>query len=345
MAVILPSQLSSHVVLTSNPLDNRQLLLTAIITIVFQFLFFLITYTLRIDKVTDFAGTTNFILLAIVTLTVGGNYHARQIVTSTCVLLWGVRLCVFLLYRILQWGEDRRFDDKRDNIVRLAFFWIFQAVWAWTVSLPVTILNSKEENSSLNGVDYLAWCLFGLGLILEATADQQKLLYKNTPQSRGRWTDVGVWAWSRHPNYFGEMLLWVGVYLGCVSDLRGAEHAAVISPIFIILLLLFVSGIPLLEVSMDKRYGKREDYVTYKKCTSVLIPFPPALYVQLPSFIKKTVLLDFKMYNPGPPTEEDAQIQNISPTNETQLLQEMHHNKGDDQGSDDQGSDDQADQE
>lgn len=304
----------------ANPLDDRLLALTAIITVVFQFSFFLITYALRFDKVTDFAGTTNFLLLAIVTLTVGGAYQTRQIVISTCVFIWGTRLCAFLLYRIILWGEDRRFDDKRENLGQLAIFWSLQAVWAWTVSLPVTIVNSKPVTDSLTALDYVGWIIFACGALLEAVADQQKLRYKQSEASKDRWTDVGVWAWSRHPNFFGEMLVWWGLYISALNDLTGAEHAAIAGPVFITLLLMFVSGIPILEKSADGRHGNKEGYVVFKKRTSVLIPCPPALYVKLPEILKTTLLLDFELYNPGAKSENDEMVTDPKANESTSLV-------------------------
>lgn len=306
----------------SHPLDERLMALTAIITVAFQFSFFLISYALRFDKVTDFAGTTNFLLLAIVTLTVGAGYTPRQIVITTCVMVWGTRLCAFLLYRIILWGEDRRFDDKRENLANLVVFWCLQAVWVWTVSLPVTIVNSKRETASLSALDYVGWTVFAFGAILEATADQQKLWFKQSEASRGRWTDIGVWAYSRHPNFFGEMIIWWGLYISALNDLDGGEHAAVAGPIFITLLLMFVSGIPLLEKSADGKHGHKEEYVAYKKRTSVLILFPPSLYEKVPEAIKKTVLLDFKIYNPGPRSEQDKNVPDPKATESTSLVDE-----------------------
>lgn len=303
-------------------LDERLLALTAIVTAGFQFFFFLITYALRFDKVTDFAGTTNFLLLTVITLTVGGNYSARQIVISACVFVWGVRLCAFLLYRIILWGEDRRFDDKRNNLRNLIAFWVLQAIWVWTVSLPVTIVNSKSANRSLVALDYVGWGIFAFGAVLEAIADQQKLIYKKKPESRGRWTDVGVWSWSRHPNFFGEMIVWWGLYLSAVNDFEGGEHAAVVGPIFITLLLMFISGIPILEKSADERHGRKEGYIEYKKRTSVLVLFPPFLYEKLPEAVKKTVLFDFPLYNPGPPAEDKAAV-SPGPTEETRLVKDI----------------------
>lgn len=289
-----------------NPLDDRLLALTAIVTIVFQLIFFLITYVLKFDKVTDFAGATNFMLIVILTLTVSGSYTTRQIVLTTLILVWAIRLGSFLLYRIFLWGEDRRFDGQRNDVIRLAVFWSLQATWCWSVCLPSTIINSKSVTKGLTSLDYIGWILFSCGLILESVADIQKLAYKQTENSRDRWTDVGVWKWSRHPNFFGEMVVWWGIYVSALNDLKGVEHMAIIGPIFITLLLLFVSGMPILEKSADERYGHRDEYKEYKKKTSALIPVPPNLYVGFPEGIKKSVLVDFGLYNPGPHKTHEA---------------------------------------
>lgn len=280
-------------------LDSRLLALTALVTVTYQLTFFFVTYMFRFDTLTDFAGSTNFALLALLTLVLGGQYSTRGVVLSTFVFIWAARLCAFLLSRILAWGEDRRFDDKRENFGKLAAFWAVQAVWVWTVSLPLTIVNSSAYRPRLNAGDYLGWAIFIAGLLLETVADAQKTAYKKSAESRGRWTDVGTWSWSRHPNYAGEIALWWGVYISSTGVLRGAEHLAVLSPIFITTILLFLSGIPLLEEGADKKHGKKSEYLAYKKCTSVLIPLPPSLYEQLPERVKKTVLLDFALYNKG----------------------------------------------
>ncbi|XP_078441018.1 uncharacterized protein LOC144711000 isoform X2 [Wolffia australiana] len=285
-------------------LDSHYLAITAIVTIGYQFVFFVITALLKFDKITDFAGSTNFVILALLTLILKGEWYFRQIVLTLLVVIWGVRLGGFLLMRILQWGEDRRFDEMRENIVRLAFFWIFQAVWVWTVSLPVTIVNASDRNPSVTVQDIIGWILWIVGLLAEASADQQKLSFKNSASSRGRWCNVGLWKYSRHPNYFGEILLWWGVFLASTPVLRGAEWLVILGPVFLTILLLFVSGIPLLEDSADKKYGNNEEYRFYKKRTSPLIPLPPAVYGALPNWVKATVLFEFPLYNKNFPSQE-----------------------------------------
>ncbi|GMH17079.1 hypothetical protein Nepgr_018920 [Nepenthes gracilis] len=229
-------------------IDSHFLALTAIVTIGYQFVFFVVTALLKFDKVTDFAGSTNFVILAVLTLVLKGTWHFRQVVLTAFVVMWGLRLGLFLLMRILQWGEDRRFDEMRGNLGKLAIFWIFQAVWVWTVSLPVTIVNASDRDPSLQAVDITGWIMWAVGFTIEATADQQKLSFKNFPGNRGKWCNVGLWKFSRHPNYFGEIFLWWGIFVAATPVFYGGEWLVVFGPVFLTLLLLFVSGIPMLEV-------------------------------------------------------------------------------------------------
>ncbi|CAM8974084.1 unnamed protein product [Rhodiola kirilowii] len=285
-------------------LDSHFLALTAIVTVGYQLIFFIVTALLKFDKVTDFAGSTNFIILAILTLVLKGTWHFRQVVLTVLVVIWGLRLAVFLLMRILQWGEDRRFDEMRNNLGKLAVFWIFQAVWVWTVSLPVTVVNASSREPSLQAADIIGWIMWGVGLSIEATADQQKLVFKNSPENRGKWCAVGIWKYTRHPNYFGEMLLWWGVFVAATPVLEGAEWLVIFGPIFLTLLLLFVSGIPMLEESADKKFGNVAGYRQYKSKTSPLIPLPPFVYGKLPYWLKATFFFEFPLYSRNLPRED-----------------------------------------
>ncbi|XP_059641837.1 uncharacterized protein LOC132283828 isoform X3 [Cornus florida] len=284
-------------------IDSHFLALTAIVTVCYQLLFFVITALLKFDKVTDFAGSTNFVIIAVLTLVVKGSWHFRQVVLTLLVVVWGFRLGFFLLLRILQWGEDRRFDEMRSNLGKLAIFWIFQAVWVWTVSLPVTIVNASDRDPSLQAVDIIGWIMWSIGVIVEAIADQQKLAFKNSAVNRGKWCNVGLWKYSRHPNYFGEIFLWWGVFVASTPVLEGAEWLVIFGPLFLTLLLLFVSGIPMLEVSADKKFGNVDGYRLYKRNTSPLILLPPVLYGNLPSWFKTAFLFEFPFYSRNLPQE------------------------------------------
>ncbi|KAI5084294.1 hypothetical protein GOP47_0000463 [Adiantum capillus-veneris] len=278
-------------------LDDNYLAITAIVTVLYQFSFFLIAAGCKFDKVTDFAGSTNFVILALLTAILHNTWYFRQIVLTVLVGIWGVRLALFLLFRILQWGEDRRFDDKRENLLKFAAFWIIQAVWVWTVSLPVTIVNASDRNPDIQAADIVGWVLWFVGALTEAVADQQKLAFKNNPANKGKWCDAGLWGFTRHPNYFGEILLWWGIFIAATPVLKGGQWAVIAGPIFITAVLLFLSGIPLLEASADKRYGGLAEYRRYKTRTSPLVPLPPSVYGNLPSWVKKFLLLELPLYN------------------------------------------------
>ncbi|KAI4329999.1 hypothetical protein MLD38_028314 [Melastoma candidum] len=284
-------------------IDSHFLALTAIVTVGYQLLFFVVTALLKFDKVTDFAGSTNFIIIALLTFILKGTWYFRQIVLTVLVVVWGLRLALFLLMRILQWGEDRRFDEMRTNLGKLAVFWIFQAVWVWTVSLPVTVVNASSKDPSLEAVDVIGWILWVIGFLAEAIADQQKLSFKNAEENRGKWCNVGLWRYSRHPNYFGEILLWWGIFISATPVLSGAEWLVVLGPIFLTLLLLFVSGIPLLEESADKKFANVAAYRAYKRTTSPLIPLPITLYGSLPPWAKSTFLFELPLYSRNLPQE------------------------------------------
>ncbi|XP_022738225.1 uncharacterized protein LOC111290970 [Durio zibethinus] len=284
-------------------IDSHFLALTAVVTVGYQLFFFIITALLKFDKVTDFAGSTNFIIIAVLTLVIKGSWHFRQVVLTLLVVIWGLRLALFLLMRILQWGEDRRFDEMRSNLGKLAVFWIFQAFWVWTVSLPVTVVNASDRDPSIQAEDIIGWIMWAVGISIEATADQQKLSFKNSPENRGKWCNIGLWKYSRHPNYFGEIFLWWGIFVASAAILEGSEWLVILGPIFLTLLLLFVSGLPLLEESADKKFGDVAAYRIYKKTTSPLIPLPQAVYGNLPLWFKATFLFEFPFYSRNFPQE------------------------------------------
>lgn len=279
--------------------DDRNILISALVTIGMQTSFFIIAAACKFDKVTDFAGGSNFLVVALLTFLLGRTYYDRQIAMTALVLLWGIRLTGYLFYRILKIGEDKRFDDKRGNVLKFAAFWFFQALWVFTVSLPVIYVNAPLEinDAPLVASDYAGIVVFSLGLIIEAVADQQKFNYRNDPSNKGHWCDSGLWYFSRHPNYFGEILVWWGAFLLSVEVIDGKFWTAILSPLFLMAILLFLSGIPLLEQKADERYRTNPEYVAYKKCTSPLILLPPVIYGKLATILKTIFFCEFPFYN------------------------------------------------
>lgn len=281
-------------------MDEWYLGISAVITVAQQVFFFIIAAGFKFDKVTDFAGGTNFVVVALTTFFLAGTYHLRQLLVTIAATLWGLRLSGYLLYRIIKTGKDDRFDAL-DRGFSLAFagFWFGQALWVMTVSLPVIFLNAEcESDPSMHACDWIGLAMWLVGLSCEAVADQQKFNFRSNPDNKGKWCQSGLWAWSRHPNYFGEMLLWWGLFVTCSSIFgSGWLWVGLLSPVFITLLLLFASGIPTLEDSADKRYGSQPAYREFKASVSPLIPLPPSFYKSLPHGVKKLFFFEFDMYS------------------------------------------------
>jgi len=191
------------------------------------------------------------------------------------IILWSVRIGMYLFIRINKTGKDRRFDGMRENFWRFAGFWLIQAitVWAVLVGSSLYFITGAKPITAFMAVGIALWLA---GLVIETIADFQKYQFIQDKKNKDKWIQTGIWKYSRHPNYFGEILVWFGVYVFVVSGLTGSEQlVAMGSPLFITFMLLFVSGIPLLEKSADAKWGKDAAYKKYKKSTSVLVPFPP----------------------------------------------------------------------
>ncbi|KAI1000394.1 hypothetical protein K3495_g7801 [Podosphaera aphanis] len=304
-------------------LDEYYLGITILITIVYQLVFFSIAFSFKFDKVTDFAGGTNFVVLAVVTLSLSGHYHARQLVASLFIIVWGLRLSCFLLFRIIKTGKDDRFDDKRDKFFPFLGFWIFQMLWVWIVSLPVTVLNSPNvtrfpQSTFGTGRDIAGTILYVIGLVIESTSDAQKFFFKVRTSDKAAICDKGLFAWSRHPNYFGEIILQFAIYMIAISpaadgDVSGQPskvlYATIVGPVFITILLLFVSGMNLSERSgAKKRYIDNTNWIEYARYlnrTSIIIPFPPLIYAKIPKIVKRVLFLELPMYEFDPSKHVD----------------------------------------
>lgn len=236
--------------------------------------FFAIAAIRKTDVVTDLSYSLSFAVLAIV-LPFSGAGEPAQLVASVLVLLWAVRLGAYLFRRILRIKVDHRFDEMRDKPLRFARFWVLQAITVAVVMLPVSYLLGRGDPPGFGPWMIAGTAIWLAGLAIEAVADAQKSTFKaRQPEGKGFIT-TGLWRYSRHPNYFGEMLVWWGLFVFSVPFLQGAAFAVVLGPVFITLLLLFVSGIPLLERSADAKYGEDPAYREYKRRTSILVPLPP----------------------------------------------------------------------
>lgn len=209
--------------------------------------------------------------------TVFGPYSIRSFIASVLVSIWAVRLGSFLLTRILNDGKDDRFDAIKPNFVRYLITWTLQGLWVMLTAYPVFIINCQGISSPLDYklvLTILGLALWVSGFGIEVLADRQKRVWRKNPNNRGKFIEYGLWYYSRHPNYFGEVTLWTGMFLFCASDFFKTQWAAVISPIFVFCLIYFVSGVRLLEAKADAKWGGQPDYENYKKTTSVFVILP-----------------------------------------------------------------------
>jgi steroid 5-alpha reductase family enzyme len=251
------------------------LLISAILIFGLNAAGFLYGYFRQSDKLTDLMYSLSFAVAAVAMFLIvdPGNRTAANM--TLLVLIWAARLGGYLFIRIHRMEKDDRFDDMRPNAFRLAMFWVLQALTVWIVLLPLSLILKGGSiwlsGSPLILIGSIVWIS---GLLIETVADWQKFNFRNSSVNKGRFVNVGLWKISRHPNYLGEILVWIGFYLFALPALQGpAIWIGLLSPLWIIFLLVRVSGIPLLEKSADKRYGLQAGYQEYKRKTALLIPY------------------------------------------------------------------------
>lgn len=266
--VIAKSALSVPVVISTAPM----LLQTAGITLLYQTIFCIYATVTHSETLTDFAGISNFLILALYTLPT--PLSPRPLLASRITFAWGLRLGGYLLFRILQWGSDNRFHTFRGKASKQILFFGVQAVWVWLTALAVQLVNISKVQPPLASLDVIGASLSIVGILVEAVSDVQKFRHKSGDPQNKRWLETGLWKYSRHPNYFGEILMWIGVYLIALSSLEGWAHLAVLSPVFTFYILFYVSGVPILERRNDARFKDDQNYQLYKKNTSILVPMP-----------------------------------------------------------------------
>jgi steroid 5-alpha reductase family enzyme len=171
-----------------------------------------------------------------------------------------------------------RFDGVRESWWKFLIWFLFQFIVIWAIAVPYIILNSSQANVPLQANDYVGWVMFAIGFICESVADHQKFTYRRNSKNGNHWCDKGIWKFSRHPNYFGEIAVWWGIWISCASVFQTFEFFSVLSPILITIILMCGSGVPTTEKSADKRFGTSIEYQEYKRRTPVCVPFIPGVF-------------------------------------------------------------------
>ena len=198
----------------------------------------------------------------------------RSVVTIV-VAVWALRLGTFLFRRIHKDGTDTRFDGIKHDGPRLLMTWTLQGLWVFLTLAAALGAITAAGGVSLGWLVVAGLAVWVAGFAMEAAADRQKRAFRGDPANDGRFITTGLWAWSRHPNYFGEITLWVGVALVALPALAGWRYVTLVSPVFVFLLLTRVRGVPLLEAKAAQRWGDDPTFVAYTSTTPVLVPRPP----------------------------------------------------------------------
>jgi len=229
----------------------------------------------KTEKFYDLSGaatTATLAWLALKSFKSGSKPSSRQIINTSMITLWAVRLSSFLFARILKDGKDRRFNKARSKPAMMFLFWTIQAVWILLDGLPAFILNTREDNEPTTLIDWVGRALFVFGFLFQVIADEQKSAFRSDRANHSKFIESGLWSLCQHPNYFGEICIWFGIWLSHVSALKGEEHIAVLSPLFTTFLLNFVSGVPLLQKHAKKKWGNNMEFQEYQRTTPLLIP-------------------------------------------------------------------------
>lgn len=238
-----------------------------------HWLFFIPAYLLKTEKFFDLTGSLTYISIMVYVVYTKNNLQEQlgSIILASLVILWAVRLGSFLFLRIKKAGEDKRFREIKTSFARFFLLWTISGMWVSFCSMCALTAIASNDGVIVNNIFYIGLVTFIIGLSIEIIADSQKTKFRKDPKNKDKFINEGLWAKSRHPNYVGEITLWGGVAIMSFSSLEGWQYISLISPIFTYLLLVYVSGVPQLTASGQKKWGHLESYQDYIKNTPTLI--------------------------------------------------------------------------
>ncbi len=243
-----------------------------VLAFVINWLVFIPSFIFQTEKFFDLTGSLSYMTVIMLGWLLNPLKDARSFIILILVFAWTIRLGSYLFKRILKDGKDKRFDQLKTNFFRFLLTWTLQGLWVTftlAAALAAVTSSAKVPLDIFAVVGIIIWLI---GFAFEAIADAQKAKWRADPKNKGKFIRIGLWSKSRHPNYFGEITVWLGMAVIALPVLRSWQYLTLISPIFVALLLLKVSGVPMLEKYADEKWGGQKDYEAYKKSTPLLIP-------------------------------------------------------------------------
>jgi steroid 5-alpha reductase family enzyme len=260
----------------ANATGNSLVVEAVLIAFIIQWAAFIPAYAFQTEKFYDLTGTLTYLTVTWYTLYMSSekftNLNVASIAIVLFISLWAIRLGSFLFSRIHKDGEDKRFRTIKPSATQFFMTWTLQGLWVSLCSMCALTAISSESGVVVNAFYYLGVGLFIYGFYIEVKADNEKSKFRSVPENRDKFITTGLWAKSRHPNYFGEIVLWAAIAVISLPSLSGLQYITLISPIFTYVLLVHVSGVRMLEARGQKKWGHLEEYKTYQKSTPMLFP-------------------------------------------------------------------------
>ena len=253
------------------------ILLCAIVSFVTHWMIAAPSLITSSEKYFDFTGMVATLLVVLTAmfalLSSGAEASIRSVFVASFVSVWTLRLGIFLYKRIVKAGEDIRFRDIKKSLPKFLMTWTLSALWVFLTTVNAITLIALNPLEPIGIFFIMGALLWLLGFGFEVIADRQKKYFSEQPKNEGRFITQGLWSVSRHPNYFGEIILWAGIAIISLPFLSGWQYVTLVSPVFVFLLLTRISGLPFLEDKAEKKWGEDKDYIEYKKRTPILVPF------------------------------------------------------------------------
>ena len=262
----------------ANATGNSLVVEAVLIAFIIQWIAFIPAYVFQTEKFYDLTGTLTYLSVTWYALYMSSdkftNLNGASIAIVLLISIWAIRLGSFLFSRIHKDGEDKRFRTIKPSATQFFMTWTLQGLWVSLCSMCALTAISSESGVVVNAFYYLGIGLFIYGFYTEVKADNEKSKFRSVPENREKFITTGLWAKSRHPNYFGEIVLWTAIAVISLPSLSGLQYITLISPIFTYVLLVHVSGVRMLEARGQKQWGHLEEYKAYQKSTPMLFPKP-----------------------------------------------------------------------
>jgi len=243
----------------------------ALLVFLVQWVVFVPSWFAHTEHFFDLTGSFTYLAVVALTLLSRGSVTPYSLLVAAMVTAWALRLGAFLAARVRAAGSDSRFDAMKYRFAWFLMTWTVQGLWVLLTAGAALAAITSPEDRQIDAFALLGVALWAFGFGIEVAADEQKRRFRARPENLDRFITTGVWGRSRHPNYFGEVLLWFGVAVAAFPSLSGWSMVTLVSPLFVWLLLTRVSGVPLLEAAADRRWAGNPEYEAYKASTPVLL--------------------------------------------------------------------------